>query len=61
MLTEDRVRVDVDLMVEPCLWRWTIRDPETEKVMASSWADEWMAYPTREEALRAAGTHLGNP
>jgi hypothetical protein len=51
-------KVSVDLMAEPCLWRWEIRDPETNGVVESSWADDWMAYETSEDALRAVGARL---
>ena len=53
-------KVSVDLMAEPCLWRWEIRDPKTDEVMASSWADEWEAYETSEHALRAVGAQLSS-
>jgi hypothetical protein len=33
---KERFKVSVDLMAEPCLWRWEIRDPGTNKVVASS-------------------------
>jgi hypothetical protein len=49
--------VAVDLMSEPCLWRWEIRDPQDE-VVASSWTNEWMAYESSDEALRAASARL---
>jgi hypothetical protein len=57
-LRKDRYKVGVDLMAEPSLWRWEIRDPQTNEVIASSWADDWMAYETAEEALRALGARL---
>ena len=38
-----RLTVAVDLMSEPCLWRWEIRDPARDEVVASSWTHEWMA------------------
>jgi hypothetical protein len=50
--------VAVDLMSEPCLWRWEIRDPARDEVVADSWTHEWMAYESSEEALRAAGVRL---
>jgi hypothetical protein len=34
---DDRLTVAVDLMAEPCLWRWEIRDPKQDEVVASSW------------------------
>jgi hypothetical protein len=50
--------VSVDLMSEPCLWRWEIRDPDRDQVVASSWTNDWMAYETPDEALRAASARL---
>jgi len=47
-------------MAEPCLWRWDIRDPKTNEVVASSWADDWIAYETSEDALRAVSVRLGS-
>jgi hypothetical protein len=35
--------VAVDLMSEPCLWRWEIRDPSRDEVVANSWTNDWMA------------------
>jgi len=50
--------VAVDLMSEPCLWRWEIRDPARGEVVADSWTNEWMAYESSDEALRAAQARL---
>jgi hypothetical protein len=50
--------VAVDLMSEPCLWRWEIRDPARDELVADSWTQEWMAYETSDEALRAARARL---
>jgi len=50
--------VAVDLMSEPCLWRWEIRDPVRDEVVADSWTQEWMAYESPDEALRAARVRL---
>lgn len=41
-------------MVEPCLWCWEIRDPVDGELIKSSWADEWIAYDSSEEAFLAA-------
>ena len=53
-----RLTVAVDLMSEPCLWRWEIRDPARDEVVASSWTHEWMAYESPDEALQAATARL---
>ena len=50
--------VEVQLMNEPCLWRWDIRDRERDEVVDSSWTREWMAYESPEEALHAGWQHL---
>ena len=57
---DDRLTVAVDLMAEPCLWRWEIRDPKRDEVVASSWTDEWMAFESPDEALCAAGVRLNS-
>jgi hypothetical protein len=53
-----RLTVAVDLMAEPCLWRWEIRDPARDTVVASSWTHDWMAYESPDEALRAGQDRL---
>jgi len=50
--------VEVQLMDDPCLWRWDIRDRERDEVVDSSWTREWMAYESQEEALRAGRQRL---
>lgn len=59
-MTDARFTVAVDLMAEPCLWRWEIRDPKGDEVVASSWAHEWMAYESPDEALRAGHDRLSS-
>lgn len=47
--------VRVRLLAEPCLWCWEIVDRyRGGALVQSSWASEWTAYDTREEALGAA-------
>jgi hypothetical protein len=55
---QQHLRVEVRLMNEPCLWRWEIRDRARNEVIDSSWTREWMAYESREEALRAGRQRL---
>ncbi len=55
---ERNLSVEVQLMTEPCLWRWEIRDRERGEVIDSSWTREWMAYESPEEALRAGRLRL---
>jgi hypothetical protein len=50
--------VEVQLMAEPCLWQWQIRDPGRDEVVADSWSSEWMAYDSADEAYRAAQARL---
>ena len=51
----ERLTVEVRLLPDPCLWCWEIRD-DRDEVLESSWAGEWTAYSSPEEALRA-GRH----
>ncbi len=53
-----RFTVEVRLMDDPCLWRWDIRDELRGAIVQSSWEQEWTAYPSREEALRAGSERL---
>jgi hypothetical protein len=55
---DTRLTVAVDLMAEPCLWRWEIRDRTRGKVVADSWTHDWMAYDSSDEALRAGQDRL---
>jgi hypothetical protein len=52
--------VEVDLMNEPCLWRWTIRDVERGEIVESSWGRDWMAYESRDDAYRAGQRRLAS-
>jgi len=47
-----RLTVAVDLMSEPCLWRWEIRDQARDEVVASSWTNDWMAYESPMKRCR---------
>jgi hypothetical protein len=53
-----RFQVKVELMDDPCLWRWEIRDPERGEVVADSWTRDWKAYDSREEAYREGRARL---
>jgi hypothetical protein len=57
---KERFKVSVDLMAEPCLWRWEIRDTRTNKVVANSWTNDWMASQTSEDTQRAVAARLGS-
>ena len=50
--------VQVTLMTNPCLWRWEIRDVARGEVLDNSWAADWMAYESFEEAYRAGRARL---
>src|SRR2546427_5279599 len=54
----ERLRVEVRLLPDPCLWCWEIRDADRNEVLESSWAGEWTAYRSSEEALRAGRRRL---
>ncbi|HYE92009.1 MAG TPA: hypothetical protein VEA38_13350 [Terriglobales bacterium] len=53
------LQVKVELMDDPCLWRWEICDPARNQVVADSWTRDWAAYNSREEAYRAGRARLG--
>ena len=55
---QQRLSLEVRLMSEPCLWRWDIRDRDGGEIVASSWAGDWMAYESVEEAERAGRQRL---
>ncbi len=54
----ERLTVEVRLLPDPCLWCWEIRDADRNEVLESSWAGEWTAYGSPEEALRAGRRRL---
>ncbi len=54
----ERLTVEVRLLPDPCLWCWEIRDAQRNEVLESSWAGEWTAYSSPEEALRAGRRRL---
>ena len=56
----DDLAVEVELMSEPCLWRWDIRDRARGAVVESSWTGQWMAYESSEEAYRAGAQRLSS-
>lgn len=55
---QPRLALQVQLMSEPCLWRWEILDRERGEVLETSWTREWMAYESPEEAERAGRQRL---
>ena len=58
--TGEQLAVEVQLMSEPCLWRWDIRDRSRGDVVESSWTGLWMAYDSSEEAYRAGVQRLSS-
>ena len=50
--------VRVNLMTDPCMWQWEIRDGRHDEVVATSWSSEWMAYESPDEAYRAGQARL---
>ena len=52
------LQVEVELMDDPCLWRWEIRDTTRNEVLIDSWTRDWAAYESREEAYRAGRDRL---
>lgn len=49
-----RFAIHLHLMAEPCLWCWEVRDLVHGQLIKSSWANEWTAYDSAEEARLAA-------
>src|SRR5439155_14366972 len=52
-MREPSLQLRVELMDDPCRWRWEIRDGARDEVVADSWTRDWAAYGSREEASRA--------
>lgn len=52
------VTVRVRLLPDPPLWCWEIVD-RSGLVVESSWARDWSAYRSAQEALREAAGQLG--
>jgi hypothetical protein len=52
------LQVKVELMDDPCLWRWEICDASRNQVLVDSWTRDWTAYESREEAYRAGRARL---
>ena len=52
------LHITVELMDDPALWRWEIRDMSRDQVLADSWTRDWTAYESREEAYRAGRARL---
>lgn len=42
------------LLTDPAMWAAEIRDRVTGAIVWSSWAHDWHAYDTAEEAMRRA-------
>ncbi len=55
-MATERLRVEVRLLPEPCLWCWEIRDRSRGELVESSWTAEWTAFDSAEEAY-SAGRH----
>ena len=52
------LQVKVELMDDPCLWRWAILDSTRNEVLVDSWTRDWTAYASREEAFREGRARL---
>jgi hypothetical protein len=55
---DERLKVDVKLLGEPCLWCWEIVDTEQGALVESSWTSQWAAYESSREALSAGSLRL---
>jgi hypothetical protein len=58
-MDDDTLGVRIRLLPDPPLWSWEIVDDRTQRVVRSSWNDDWVAYETREAAAHAARALLG--
>ena len=57
-ISREPLTVQVRLLPEPCLWTWEIRDEREHQVIESSWAAEWTAFESADEAFRAGDRWL---
>lgn len=57
-MVQRRLTARVRLLDDPCLWCWEIQDNMDGRLIASSWAMDWMAFSSREEAEAAAARRL---
>lgn len=54
----ERLHLELRLLAEPALWCWDIRDRQSGRIIESSWATNWMAYHSRDEAAAAGQERL---
>ena len=52
-MTTMELKIRARLLDDPPLWCWELVDSTSGRVIASSWSDNWNAYESRDEALRA--------
>jgi hypothetical protein len=57
-MADGNLVLEVKLLAVPCLWYWEIRDGVDGLLLESSWANEWVAFPSRAEALAAGRRRL---
>ncbi len=55
---DERLKVGVRLLGEPCLWCWEIIDTEQGVLVESSWTSQWTAYESPQDALWAGSLRL---
>jgi hypothetical protein len=53
-----QLEIRARVLADPAMWAAEIRDSVTNEVIWSSWADEWLAYDTVDEATAHAMTML---
>jgi hypothetical protein len=49
-MMQPRLALQVQLMSEPCLWRWEIHDRERGEVLETSWTRELTNRPRKRSA-----------
>jgi len=48
----------VRLLAQPCFWYWEICDGVDGRLVESSWASDWVAFASRQEAAAAGARRL---
>jgi hypothetical protein len=56
----EQLTVEVQLLADPSLWCWAIKDQARGEVLENSWTGEWKAYESPEEAYQAAQARLSS-
>jgi hypothetical protein len=55
---DERLVLQVRLLAQPCLWCWEIHATAADRLVESSWASEWVAFASRQDAAAAGARRL---